>query len=123
MDSKPQQKMTMKLEPPDYIDERAKQEFASVVSHMGNKVQASDVYVIAEFAQSISDVISLQEIIALEGNTVTSDAGARKMNPNYAILMARRQNLMALMKSLGLTPAARGSKGPSKEANRMRDLL
>jgi P27 family predicted phage terminase small subunit len=113
----------MKLEPPDYIDSRAAEEFNKVCELLGERVQPTDIYVIAEFAQAISDVKELMEIISIEGKTILNiESGATKMNPNVSLLMSRRQALSALTKELGLTPKSRKEKiTPKKE--KLKDLI
>lgn len=111
------------LTPPDYIDDRAKEEFTIVCGLLGERVQPTDIYVIAEFAQAVSDIKDLMEIILIEGKTVHNvENGATKMNPNVALLMNRRQAFYGLVKELGLTPKARKEK-PVKGGSRLKDLI
>lgn len=108
----------MTLKPPDYIDERAVTEFNKVVDLMGARAQPSDVYVIAEFAQCISDIVKLLEVVAVEGSKVSSDVGAQKLNPNLVLLMNTRLRLSALTKDLGLTPKQRKTTGGAPRSGR-----
>lgn len=113
----------MTIEPPDYIDDRAREEFARVVKLLGPRAQESDVYIIAEFAQAMSDIVTLQELVAIEGNVIVNpDSGLQKPNPNATILIQRRAALGRLMRELNLTPKSRKEK-PAKSDKRLKDLL
>lgn len=114
----------MTLEPPDYIDDRAKQEFVKLAGQLASSLRETDVYVLADFCQALSDIIDLMAIIKVEGKTILNmESGATKMNPNVSLLLARRQAFSALRKDLGLTPASRKEKPPKGNKSSLKESV
>lgn len=100
----------MKLEPPSWLPEDAKEIFVDTVEFLGVNCLPSDRSVIADFAMAQSDVISFTAQVKFEGETLVSIAGNLYVNPLLNVLMSRRKDLERLREDLGMTPQARGNK-------------
>lgn len=112
------------LQPPEWIDDRAKEEFNILAEQMKDVLRPTDIYILADFCQCVSDIITLMEVLRVEGNTITHpESGAIKMNPNASLLLSRRQAMAQLRKDLGLTPAQRKERPTKGGAKGLKDTL
>jgi P27 family predicted phage terminase small subunit len=112
------------LEPPDYIDDLAKEKFRELVAMIHERLQPTDIYLVAEFCQGLADIVTLMDAIRLEGDVITTETGARKMNPNTMLLLSRRQSVSSMRQELGLSPKARKEKAPRADTKKsLKDLI
>lgn len=98
----------MKLTPPEWLDDAAKEYFNETVAALGKHAVATDESLIADYAQAVADVVTLTQRVRFEGETLISDKGNSYTNPINVVLMSRRKDVERLRKDLGFTPRQRG---------------
>ncbi len=107
------------IQPPSYLPEEAVEYFNEALEQLGDKALPSDRGILAEYAHAQADVIRLTEMVMFEGETLFSDKGNAYVNPTLSILIARRKDLERARNDLGMTPKARGVKGPGKTTSKL----
>lgn len=100
--------LTMKIETPDWLDDRAKVYFEQIIADLGKHAIPTDWSLVADYAQAQSDVVSLTDQVRFEGDVLYSDKGNAYTSPRSTVLMARRKDLERLRRDLGFTPRSRG---------------
>lgn len=111
---------------PSWLDEVGKQTWDRVAAVTGKLNLTLDVETLATFCDCYSHLIACSQVLRLEGYTVISDGGLRKINPAVNALRELHKTLIDAGKQLCLSVDARSKSGivfKQKEPDEFEEFL
>lgn len=115
--------------PPDWLDGLAVEEYERVSEELAKQpghLQMVDMAVLAQYAQSYSDMVRLTAEIRLYGEFAFSERTKTEYaHPRIGMLSMAKKSMLDCATKLGFTPTARSQLGPreKKAANPLNSIL